>query len=237
MSEPQKVYWDSSCFICFLNRDDVDTGRRVICEDVLRHARNRDLQLCTSTFTIAEVIRPRRPGSAPLPAWALSAIAVVEKEFPNARREMDVLWTRHQASESLPKLTAEEIAKIQAMFEWPFILMIDLDQPTALRAVALARDCGLKPADAVHAASAMVAEASILQKWDRDFQKVAHLITIDEPKRISAQGALAFEPIGPTPDDFQNPVIAQPEPAKAKEKIEENKVPAPVVREPEAKAE
>ena len=36
-STNKKFYWDSSCFICFLNRD--ETTRRLICEDVRRFAR------------------------------------------------------------------------------------------------------------------------------------------------------------------------------------------------------
>jgi len=72
MSEPQRFYWDSSCFICFLNKD--EAARRVVCEDVLRHARNGAVEVWTSTWTIVEVIRPRRHGSAPLPQWAIKAI-------------------------------------------------------------------------------------------------------------------------------------------------------------------
>ena len=50
----QKLYWDSSCFLCFLNK--TETDRRAICEDVLNHARIKAIHLYTSTYTIAEVI-------------------------------------------------------------------------------------------------------------------------------------------------------------------------------------
>ena len=54
----QAFYWDTSVFLCFLNEAEV--ARRSICEDVLRHAKNGEVHLFTSTFTIAEVIRPKK---------------------------------------------------------------------------------------------------------------------------------------------------------------------------------
>src|SRR6266568_8319325 len=141
MSEAQKLYWDSSCFICFLNKDEAD--RRIICEDVLRHARNGDVEIWTSTWTIVEVIRPKRHGSAPLPPWAIKAIEAIRKEFPKAQQELETLWKRYQSNDPATKLTPEQIKNIQAMFEWPFIKKINLDEPVAIKAVELARDYGL----------------------------------------------------------------------------------------------
>lgn len=54
----KRIYWDSSCFLCFLNS--AEAGRREICEDILRHAQAGEIHLYTSTYTIAEVIRPKR---------------------------------------------------------------------------------------------------------------------------------------------------------------------------------
>src|SRR5215510_4295838 len=52
------IYWDTSVFLCFLNPE--ENERRLICEDILRHARDGKIKLYTSTYTIAEVIRPKR---------------------------------------------------------------------------------------------------------------------------------------------------------------------------------
>jgi len=201
MSEAQKLYWDSSCFICFLNKDEAD--RRIICEDVLRHARNGDVEIWTSTWTIVEVIRPRRHGSAPLPTWAVKAIEAIKKDFPNAPKELETLWKRYQSNDPATKLTPEQIRKIQAMFEWSFIKKINLDEPVANKAVELARDYGLKPADSVHAASAIVRKVPVLQRWDRDFDKVKHLIGVEEPKRLTPEKPLFAGLIEPAPKDFE----------------------------------
>lgn len=203
MNESQKRYWDSSCFICFLNKDEED--RRMICEDNLKHAKSGAIQIWTSTWTIVEVVRPKRHGSAPLPDWAGKAIEAIEKEHPNAKQELETLWRRYQSNDPATKLTPEQIEKIQGMFEWNFIRKINLDERVATKAVSLCRDYGLKPADAVHAASALVAKVSVLQRWDRDFEKVKALITVEEPNRMSAQDDLfSNSAIGPAPSDFES---------------------------------
>jgi hypothetical protein len=69
--------------------------------------------------------------------------------------------------------------------------------------VELSRDYGLKPADSIHAASAILLKVDELQQWDRDFEKVSDLVKVTEPKRITAQLDLLPElkkPIGPIPD-------------------------------------
>jgi len=205
MSDPKKVYWDSSCFICFLNRNDVDKERRLICEDVLRHARDGEIEIYTSVFTIAEVIRPKRHGSAPMPDWMAMAATAIKEEHPKALQELTTLWTRYQAAEPTTKLTQAQIDKIGLMFKWKWVKLINLDERIADKAVELARNCGLRPADSVHAASAIARRVDSLQNWDRDYGKVAHLILVEYPQRISRQNSL-FEtaiPIAPTPEDFE----------------------------------
>jgi predicted nucleic acid-binding protein len=209
MSDPRTLYWDASCFICFLNKDEAE--RRVICEDVLRHAQSGTIEIWTSTWTIVEVIRPRRQGSKPLPPWAVEAIKAIEKSFPDAQRELEQLWRRYQAFDPSKKLTVTQIAKIQGMFEWPFVKKINLDQRVANKAVELARDCGLKPADSVHAASAILKKVDALQRWDRDFDKVKYLIAVEEPQRISDPSLWDLLPVGPNPEDFQD---SKQEPSK-----------------------
>ena len=62
----------------------------------------------------------------------------------------------------------------------------------------------LKPADSIHAASAYLKKVDALQRWDKDYEKVSSLITVEEPKRMSAQEELIpdFRALGPHPDDF-----------------------------------
>ena len=174
MADPRKIYWDTSCFICFLNRS--ETERRRICEDVLRHAQAGKILLHTSTWAIAETVRPRA------------------KSLPHARR-----------------LTIQESAAIDGMFRWSWIKKLDVDQRVAFRAVQLSRDFNLTPADAVHAATAILWNLDVLQRWDRDFSRVSHLIPSEDPTILTVSGAQTslegtgfdLPRLGPHPDDFQ----------------------------------
>jgi len=63
----KRIYWDTSIFLCFLNREEEE--RRHVCEDILQRASLDEVHIFTSTFTIVEVIRPKRksiPNSRPL---------------------------------------------------------------------------------------------------------------------------------------------------------------------------
>jgi predicted nucleic acid-binding protein len=204
MSDRRNIYWDSSCFICFLNKDETD--RRLICEDVLRHAQLGELTIWTSTWTIVEVIRPKKkaPVIPALPSWAIKAIAA----SPESKVQLERMWElHHKVNAPWEKLTPDQISKIQGMFEWEFLELIWLDERTANKAVELARDFGLKPADSIHAASAILnKKMDALQRWDRDFNKIAHLITVEEPQPLSQQKALIEDfrrAIGPTPEEFE----------------------------------
>jgi len=166
-SNARRIYWDTSCFICFLNRSKL--ARREICEDILRNAKEGNVILYTSTLTIAEVIYPKR------------------STLQNATR-----------------LTPDKIAKIAAMFRWKWLKKIDVHQLIAFRAVDLSRDYNLLPSDSIHAATAIVEGVDALQRWDRDFSKVSHLINVEDPTRITTQSSFGgmLPRIGPHPDDF-----------------------------------
>ncbi len=124
-------------------------------------------------------------------------------------------WTIVEVVRPSPKslptsqvLTPEQIGKIRQMFEWDWIVKIQVDQRVAFKAVELARDHGLRPADAVHAASAILNKLDAIQKWDRDFGKISHLIQVEEPQFISKQPSLIEDSklrLGPHPDDFTKP--------------------------------
>jgi predicted nucleic acid-binding protein len=155
--------------MCFLNRDEQERSK--ICEDVLQHAAMDEVLILTSTYTIVEVIRPKK------------------RSIPGSQR-----------------LTALQIEKIKGMFRWPFIQTIELDDRTGLYASDLARDHDLFPADSVHAASAILWKAEILQEWDRDFSSISHLVPVEQPQLLSKQLRLDGTErtrIAPSPDDFE----------------------------------
>lgn len=183
MSNAKTLYWDTSCFICLLG--DSEPDRQIICEDILRQVTLGAVEIWTSTWTIVEVIRPKRRGVAPLPDWANLMIEAV----PEARGELEILWQRHQNSAPSVRITDQEIEAIEAMFE-SYTKKIELDQIVAEKAVALAREYGLKPGDAVHAASAILKKVDALQHWDKDFKRVEALVHVEEPSLITGQGQL-----------------------------------------------
>ena len=163
------IYWDTSCFICFLNRSELE--RRAVCEDVLRNAQNGSIALYTSSLTIAETLYPRRTS------------------LPSPRR-----------------LSRAEANRITGMFRWRWLRKIDVDQRIGFHASELARDYNLYPNDAIHAATAILTpNVDTLQRWDRDFSRVAHLVNVEDPSRLSIQGVFEqiLERIGPHPDDFR----------------------------------
>lgn len=206
----RKVYWDTTCFICFLNRKEEE--RRLICQDVLWHAQRGDIEIWTSNFTIAEVIRPRRmqPTVPSLPNWATKPLSLTKELeivhlFTSAKTQIAELWEYwHKNTAPYEKLTKDQINKISDMFEWKCLNKMLVDERTAKKAVEIARDYDLKPADSIHAASAILKKVDAIQRWDRDYEKVKSLISVEEPVRLSAQSDLIhdFRALGPHPDDF-----------------------------------
>ena len=59
MSIPiRRVYWDTTVFLSYVNQES-EPERHRICEHILKKAQIGQVITCTSTFTIAEVIRPK----------------------------------------------------------------------------------------------------------------------------------------------------------------------------------
>ena len=100
-------------------------------------------------------------------------------------------------------LTEEQASRIKRMFQWPWLKKIQVHEGVAFKAAELARLHGLKPADAIHGATAIMEKVDALQAWDRDFSKLSALVTIEEPRRLTAQQILidVATPIGPKPDE------------------------------------
>jgi predicted nucleic acid-binding protein len=156
---------------------------------VLQQAELGNIELWISVWVKVEVIRPKRQANDPLPEWAVKSI----KAVPEAQQPLEELWRRFQRSSASPRLTHQQISKIEEMFEWPFLKKIYLDERIANKAVELCRDFGLRPGDAIHAASAILTGCEVLQRWDKDFDKVRNLIAIEEPQRINAQTIMTFD--------------------------------------------
>ncbi len=108
-------------------------------------------------------------------------------------------------------LTDGQVVLLDGMFKWPWVKKIQVHEDLAREAGKLARAHGLKPADAIHAATAIAEKADQLQRWDYDFQKIAHLIPVTEPAYLSQMPLLQVRPlIGPTPTAFAS--SSEPEP-------------------------
>ncbi len=101
-------------------------------------------------------------------------------------------------------LSEAEAKKIGGMFKWPWLHKVQVHEGVAFRAAELSRLYGLKPADAIHAATALMLGVDAMQVWDRDFSKIAKLINIEQPAMLTAQMPLldVAAAIGPTPEDF-----------------------------------
>ncbi|MGH9748040.1 MAG: hypothetical protein ACRD59_18245 [Candidatus Acidiferrales bacterium] len=95
-------------------------------------------------------------------------------------------------------LSSDEVADLQGMFHWPWVKKIALDHRVAQDAVNLGITYALSAADAIHAASAIVAKVDVLQQWERNagLEKISRLIRVENPRmltygvthRVSARG-------------------------------------------------
>lgn len=103
------------------------------------------------------------------------------------------------------KLTGPQIAKIEGMFRWKWLKKIQVHETVAFKAVELARDYNLRPADSIHAATAVLERVDALHAWDRDYSAVDVIVNIEEPQVISDQYSLdGLEPQpGPIPEDLE----------------------------------
>jgi predicted nucleic acid-binding protein len=200
MSDFRKLYWDTTCFICFLNDSAHERDRHYICEDIMQHCARGNAQIFTSSLTIAEVVRPREKfAPKPFPSW----VAAVLEKFPQVEQHLRTLWDFHtERTRPTRILTPQELAGIQQLLHPERIKTIQLDDQIANEAVVLARTRGLKPMDAIHAASAIALRkrnrVEVLQHWDKDYEKIRDLIPSENPTRISPQEAFRefLKPVG-----------------------------------------
>jgi predicted nucleic acid-binding protein len=197
---PKKVYWDTSCFISYLSSTHPDeVARALICEDILKHARNDQIEIWTSVWTIVETIRPKtiyQP--SPVPLWAELLNGKDEKGnaiHPEATGEFEKIWNYYKRN-TLPTrlLSEDQTLRIKQMFDWPWIKKIQVIPAISHRAAEIARSHNMKAADALHVASALHRNCEILHRWDRDYERTDNLIKSEEPCRMSPQNLLELKP-------------------------------------------
>jgi predicted nucleic acid-binding protein len=199
----KKVYWDTSCFISFLSSTHPGEVQRAnICQDVLNNARNDQIEIWTSVWTIVETLRPKTPYQAvPLPLWA-DLLKSADKDgnplHPNAHTEFEKVWTYFQRNTAPSrKLSDADAQKIRRMFDWSWIKKIQVIPVIAQRAADIARNHNMKPGDAIHVASAIHRNCDLIQRWDRDYTRTDALIKSEEPTMITVQGRLGLLPPNP----------------------------------------
>lgn len=191
--KPQKVYWDSSCFISFISGDHpAEAPRASICEDILNNARNDEIQIFTSVWTIAETIRPKSPPEiVPLPNWAQllnSKNPKCKLLFPEAIEELSKLWAYfHKGTAPSRILPEPQAIKIRQMFDWKWIRLVQVTPAIAHRSVEIARAHNMKPGDAIHVATALNRECEVIHRWDKDFSRTDSLVPSKDPEWMTAQ--------------------------------------------------
>lgn len=86
-------------------------------------------------------------------------------------------------------LTEYEDSQVQSrFFQHEYIKKIDVDKYVAEQARQIAWKYNLKPADAIHVASAKKVSAQVLHHWDGDFSHVpSDFITCSEPTNWERQ--------------------------------------------------
>ncbi len=133
MSKPVRIYWDACTWISVINeeravpkKDGTLENRFSPCESILNQAKQDELEIVVSAFTLSEVCKSR-----------------------------DIKDTNQ--------------SKLPLFLDDPFILILPVDKDIALKAQALQTSgkVTLKPADAVHIATAQYANVEEFHTFDR----------------------------------------------------------------------
>jgi predicted nucleic acid-binding protein len=195
---PKKVYWDTSCFISFLSGTHADEiARQLVCDDILKHARNDEVEIWTSVWSIVETIRPKTTFQpSPVPLWA-ELLKGTDKDgnltHPEAEGEFEKIWTYYKRNTLPTRLLSDDHAtRIKQMFDWPWIRKIQVIPAIAHRAAEIARSHNMKAGDALHVASAIHRGCDVIHRWDKDFKRTDSLIQSCDPVRMSPQTILGL---------------------------------------------
>lgn len=87
-----------------------------------------------------------------------------------------------------PPLSKESKLKVRGFFKRPEIIPIELDRYCAEVAQELVWDYKIKPKDAIHVASALLAECDIVETFDKDLQKRSGRVGGTPPLQILEPG-------------------------------------------------
>jgi predicted nucleic acid-binding protein len=84
-------------------------------------------------------------------------------------------------------LSSDEVADLQGMFHWPWVKKISLDHRVAQDAVNLGITYSLSAADAIHAASAILAKVDVLQRWEKNagLERICRLVPVETPRMLT----------------------------------------------------
>ena len=92
-----------------------------------------------------------------------------------------------------PSISADDDRVITDFFRQHDNLVIhDVTRAVAEKARSLSREHGLRPADAVHLATALSSGADVLETWDRDFLALRGRVPI-EKREPTCEGAIPLD--------------------------------------------
>lgn len=141
---------------------------------------------------------------------------VTEKRFDMCRQtliratagEIEIATSAATLSEVCkPGKTGSPVANLAAFFNQPYILVVDVDKRVGMRAqgLQLAGISGLKPFDALHVASAQIANADFFHTFDKRLLDLSGQLNCDDGKPLKI--------VKPTEEIPPPPLFAQKEPA------------------------
>lgn len=174
MASVQKVYWDSCAWLGLLNRE---SEKLVELEYVWTRAKNGEVEIWTSTVAQLEVVK--------------------------LASERDALVQDGNATKT-DVLTEDNLAKIENLFDQPFVKRVPLDVEISTRARRLFRETpGLnKPPDAAHLVSAMKWNVPVIHTYDgKDLLHLTGTVKTDDGTEIEI-----CQPTERPPKDLLSPL-------------------------------
>ena len=173
MASAQKIYWDSCAWLGLLNRE---SKKLVELEYVWNRAQKGEVEIWTSTIAQLEVVK--------------------------LASEKDAIKLQGNVAKT-DVLTEDNLAKIENLFDQPFVKRISLDVEISSRARRLYRETlGLdKAPDAAHLASAMKWNIPTIHTYDS-----SHLIHLSGKVRTDDGTEIEIcEPNEQPPKDLFSP--------------------------------
>lgn len=144
-----RVYWDANAWIAYIRKEMPTPENKILvprydmCRDVLQRAKDGQIEIVTSTFTLSEVCKRRDEAYDPT-------------------------------------------INVPAFFDHAYIFLVDVTKSIGLRAqhLQLSGVGGLKPADATHVASALIANVSTFHTFDGGLRALDKVLTCDDGQQL-----------------------------------------------------